>query len=56
MDKPTATINMTQLDTFGSMLKILGDLVKDDRIDEIVRVEYGLRLQVLIDMSKDKSK
>ncbi|WP_304341597.1 hypothetical protein [Metaclostridioides mangenotii] len=56
MSKPTVTIKMTQLDSFESMLKILSDLVNDERIDETVRAEYGIRLQVLIDMSKDKSK
>ncbi len=56
MNKPTVTIKMTQLDSFESMLKILGDLVKDERIDEIVRAEYGTRLQVLTDMAKDKNK
>lgn len=56
MDKPTVTIKMTQLDTFDSMLKILSDLVKDERIDEIVRADYRVRLQVLIDIVKDKNK
>lgn len=56
MDKPTVTIKMTQLDVFDSMLKILSDLAKDERIDEIVRAEYGVRLQVLIDIAKDKNK
>lgn len=55
MDKPTVTIQMTQLDSFESMAKILGDLVKDEIIDEIVRAEYGTRLQVLLDMVKDKN-
>lgn len=55
MNKPTVSIKLTQLDSFKSMAKILGDLVKDERIDEIVRAEYGTRLQVLLDMVKDKN-
>lgn len=56
MSKSTVTIKMTQLDSFESMQKILSDLVKDERIDETVRVEYVTRLQVLIDMLRDKNK